>query len=171
MVPVVAIVGLSSSGKTRVATAVIQLLVARGYRVAAIKHAAHGHQADLPHTDSARLFAGGATKVFVSSPGQLTSFERTEGDTSLEEVAGSLGPSYDLLVAEGFKASSAPKVLIAGEEALAPLPQSIIAVVSDHETHGTAAGNVPRYSFHELDGLADQIQRHLLRGRGFSSIR
>ncbi len=41
-VPIVAIVGYSDSGKTRVASALVGLLTQRGHRVAAFKHAAHG---------------------------------------------------------------------------------------------------------------------------------
>ena len=77
-VPIIAIVGLSNSGKTLVAKALIQKLVDRGYRIAAVKHSPHGHQVDRPGTDSAHLFEAGAARVIISSPDQRTSIERTE---------------------------------------------------------------------------------------------
>ena len=40
-----------------------------------------------PATDSARLYAAGAYRVFISSPGQTTSIQRTDVDTPLEEAA------------------------------------------------------------------------------------
>lgn len=66
--PVVAVVGYSDSGKTRVAAALIELLSARGYRIAAIKHCLHGHQPARPHSDSERLYERGAVAVIASSP-------------------------------------------------------------------------------------------------------
>ena len=64
--PVIAVVGLSNSGKTRVAAALIQILASKGLRIAAVKHASHGHQVDRPATDSTRLFAAGAAKIVIS---------------------------------------------------------------------------------------------------------
>lgn len=161
--PAIAIVGYSDAGKTTVASALIQTLVARGYRIAAVKHCAHGHEVDRPATDSARLFAAGAGKVFMSSPGLLTSVETTQMDTPLEAIVASLDSSdysYDLVLAEGFKDSSVPKVLVMGEERLSPQPQNVIAVVGDHET----AAKVPSYTFQEMDALADQLQNQMLEG-------
>lgn len=65
--PVIAIVAPSGSGKTGVAAALIRMLVDRGYRIAAVKHAVHCHQVDLAGTDSDRLFQAGADRVIVSS--------------------------------------------------------------------------------------------------------
>ena len=156
--PVVAVVGLSNSGKTLVATALIQRLVAQGYRIAAVKHSPHGHQVDRPGTDSERLFRAGAAKVIVSSPDQRTSIERTKQDLSLEEIVASLGPGYDLVVAEGFKGSTAPHVLVLGTDRISPLPQHIIAVVSDQQS----VEDTPHYSFQEMDKLAQQIKAKVL---------
>ena len=156
--PVVAIVGLSDSGKTRIAVALIELLAAQGYRIVAVKHGSHGHQVDRPATDSARLYAAGAIRVVLSSPGQITSIERTEADTTLEEIAASLDSSYDLVIAEGFKGSTVPKVLVVGDEELIPPPENVIAVVGEHVT----GEDVPHYSFEEAEGLARQIREQVL---------
>ena len=137
------------------AVALIETLASRGYRIAAVKHSSHGHQVDRPATDSARLYAAGAYRIFLSSPGQMTTIERTEVDTPLEEILAFLDSSYDLVVAEGFKGSTVPKVMVLGEEQLSPPPENVIAVVGDH----AAAEDVPCYSFDELDGLAQQVQR------------
>jgi molybdopterin-guanine dinucleotide biosynthesis protein B len=158
---VIAIVGLSDSGKTRVATALIRVLVDRGYRIAAVKHAAHGHQADREGADSDRLFQAGAGKVIVSSPGQMTAIEQTRGDTRLEDIVASLDPSYELVVAEGFKNSAVAKVLVLGPEMPSPSPDDVIAMVGDC---GDVA-DVPRYTLQELDGLASQIQERIMGGR------
>lgn len=158
--PVVAIVGLSDSGKTRVAAALIEGLTAKGFRIAAVKHSAHGHQVDRPATDSARLYAAGAYRIFLSSPGQLTSIGRTDVDTPLEEIAASLDSGYDLLVAEGFKDSAVPKVLVIGAEPLSPPPENVIAVVGDNPP----SSEVPSYTFDEMDGLVAHIQDKVMEG-------
>ncbi|MBI2165044.1 MAG: molybdopterin-guanine dinucleotide biosynthesis protein B [Chloroflexi bacterium] len=164
MTSTLAIVGPSGSGKTRVAVALVERLRARGHRVAAVKHSPHGHQVDRPASDSSRLFAAGADKVIVSSPGQSTAIERTQGDASLEEVVATLDPSYDLVIAEGFKGSTVPKVLVVGGEVLSPAPGNVIAVVGAGET----GAQVPCYSFEELDRLADQVEKDLLEKAGES---
>ena len=96
--------------------------------------------------------------MVLSSPGQMTTIERTETDTALEEIVASMDPGYDLVVAEGFKHSDAPKVLVPGAEELSPSPHGVIAVVSDHGR----VGDTPCYSFQELDGLVRQVQDQLL---------
>ena len=164
--PVIAIVGTSNSGKTTVASALIQTLVARGYRIAAIKHGHHGHQLDRPGTDSARLLAAGARSVTLSSPGQLSSIELTQADAALDEIVASLDSSYDLVVAEGFKGSPVPKVLVAGEEALSPPPENVIAVVGN----GPAVDGAPSYGIQELDGLASHIQDQVMGRRAQATV-
>ncbi len=156
--PVIAIVGLSNSGKTRVATALVKLLVESGYRIAAVKHSPHGHQVDRAGTDSALLFEAGAARVVISSPGRMTTLERTPGDAALEEIVTSLDPSYDLVVAEGFKGSGVAKVLVLGGEEPSPRPQNVIAVVSETRR----LEEVPCYSFQDLAELANLIRDQVL---------
>lgn len=158
--PVIAVVGYSNSGKTRVAAALIRTLTAQGYRIAAVKHCHQGHQVDPAGKDSARLFAAGAACVVASSPGQLTSILRVEADTPLEKIVASLDWRYDLVVAEGFKGSGVPKVLVLGKEPIAPLPQNVVAVVGDRK----GVEDAPFYSFQELDRLAEKIKELLLDG-------
>ncbi|MBI4299330.1 MAG: molybdopterin-guanine dinucleotide biosynthesis protein B [Chloroflexi bacterium] len=159
--PTVAIVGYSDSGKTRVATALIRLLVAKGYRIAAVKHASHGHMVDRPGTDSERLLQAGAATVILSSPGQKTSIEMREEDNPLEQIVSSLDSDYDLVIVEGFKNSSAPKVLVTGVEALSSLPQGLVAVVSDQEK----VEGIPNYAFQDMESLAKLIEVQIMHGR------
>ncbi len=156
--PVLAIVGPSGSGKTRVARALLQVLTARGYRIAAAKHCPHGYQLDRPSSDSARLLAAGAAQVVLASPWQRATIETADADVSLGEITASLGNTYDLLLAEGFKESAVPKVLVMGRERLPLAPTNVIAVVGE----SGFAGDVPHYSFEEIDGLAERVQQQLL---------
>ena len=157
-IPVIAVVGLSDSGKTRVATALIRSLAARGYSVAAIKHASHGHQPSPPGKDSERLYSAGAQQVVVSSPGLVTTIVRRDRDATLEEIVATLIPRPDLVIAEGFKGSNAPKILVRGKERSRDSIQNVIALVGEMEMGET----VPSYDFQELESLANQIQDQLL---------
>ncbi len=110
--PVVAVVGYSDSGKTRVASSLIKTLTDEGYRVAAVKHCPHGHDADLADRDTDRLYAAGASTVVASSPDRLTKVERVTKDSSLERVVSAMSAAIDMVVAEGFKSSAVPKILV-----------------------------------------------------------
>lgn len=162
MPPTIAIVGYSNTGKTRIATALIRNLAARGLRVAAVKHCHHRLQADPPGKDSAKLLAAGAARVIASSPGQVASVQQVEGDLLLDQVVALLDNSYDLIVAEGFKASTAPKVLVLGAEPMSPWPTGVIAVVSPHPVDPPTP--VPVYSFEDVDRLAGQILKESYKG-------
>jgi molybdopterin-guanine dinucleotide biosynthesis protein B len=164
-VPVVAIVGYSDSGKTRVATALTRILVDGGHRIAAVKHCHHGHQMDVAGKDTADLAAAGASPVVASSLGRITTIQSVEGDASLEEIVASIDVAYGLVIAEGFKRSTVPKVLVLGDEVIEPPPSNIIAVVGEG---GTDIG-VPRYDFDDLEALAGQLLRDLVAAPGDSS--
>lgn len=153
----IAVVGHSNSGKTWVASGLIRLLSAAGYSVAAVKHCHEGHQLDIPGKDTDRLFQAGAGGIIASSPGQITSIRRTEGDAALEDLIPMLGPGYDLVVAEGFKASAVPKVLVVDDQPIPVWPTNVVAVVG-----GTSPLDVPHYGFPELSALARQLQGRLL---------
>jgi molybdopterin-guanine dinucleotide biosynthesis protein B len=150
-VPVVAIVGYSDSGKTRVATALTRILVDRGYHIAAVKHCHHGHQLDIDGKDTAGLSAAGASLVVASSPGRITTIQSIDGDASLEEIVPMIDDGYNLIIAEGFKHSTVPKVLVMGDdEVIEPPPSNIIALVGD----GGSDTGVPHYGFDDLEALA-----------------
>lgn len=157
MPPVVAIVGNSNSGKTRVATSLIATLSGQGYRIAAVKHCPHGHEVDRANSDTDRLHKAGAVAVVASSPDKLTRFEKADGDSSLERIVSSMDGCVDMIIAEGFKASAAPKVLVVSERPH-PVVEDAVAVVCD--TPGT--WGLPRYGFEDLDLLAEQLRQQFL---------
>jgi molybdopterin-guanine dinucleotide biosynthesis protein B len=157
MPPVVTIVGNSNSGKTKVATSLIATLSGQGYRIAAIKHCPHGHEVDRVNSDTDRLHKAGAVAVVASSPDRLTRFEEVEGDSSLERIVSSMDGSVDMVIAEGFKASAAPKVLVASDHQH-PVIEGVVAVVCD----APGTWRLPRYSFEDLDRLAEQLRQQFL---------
>ena len=119
-ITVVCLVGYSNSGKTLLMEALIAELKARAYRVAAVKHATHGHQVGHPGKDSSRMLAAGADTVFMSSPDQATVIRRVAAELSLDDVLASLGSGYDIVLVEGYKESLAPKIVVLREGETAP---------------------------------------------------
>ena len=156
--PVVSITGNSNSGKTRVAASLIKNLSRRGYRIAAIKHCPHGHGSGHPQSDSKRLYDSGAIRVIASSPGKLTLAKRVDHDASLSSLVSSLGGEADLVIAEGFKSSGAPKVLVLDGSGTTPPVSNVIATVNGE---GREWG-CPSYAFDRLDSLAAQIREEFL---------
>jgi len=156
--PVVAVVGYSNSGKTRVAASLIEILSAKGYRVSAIKHCPHGHEAGRPGSDSDRLLQKGATAVIASSPDKRPTVERVEHDFSLASLVCSLETPSDLVIAEGFKASHVPKILVEDGKRMEDSVTNIIATVCSDEV----VPGVPNYAFQDLDALADRVQKIIL---------
>lgn len=116
--PVVAVTGRSGSGKTQAAAGLIALLAARGRRVLAVKHTAHGFALDVPGSDSQRLAEAGAAAVALVGPGEaalrLLGLEATgPGCTVMGSGAGAgpagagVPPSPGTATPDG-RASSAP---------------------------------------------------------------
>ncbi len=156
--PVVAIVGYSNSGKTIVATYLVEDLTRQGYRVAAVKHCHGSHSLDRIDSDTDRLYKAGAISVIASSPGQITSIRRTNGDSPLESIVSSLSTEADLVIAEGFKLSAVPKVLVVAKDFSPPQVENVIAVVNDD----IGEWDLPTYKFDTLSKLANQLRERFL---------
>jgi len=160
MYPIVSIVGKSESGKTTLLERLIGELKCRGYRIAAVKHEPYGFELDQPGKDSWRLTQAGGDIVALSSPQQLAFIKQVEEDTSLHELPYLFGDDLDLILAEGFRGSDAPKIEVHRKglgELLCP-PEELFAVVSD-EFLDIA---VPQYSPDNISGLADVIEQKFL---------
>ena len=65
---IVAVVGLSESGKTRLVVRLIEELKGRGLRVSALKRCSHGFSLDTEGKDTADFSKAGADGVAMVSP-------------------------------------------------------------------------------------------------------
>lgn len=160
MVPFVIFVGDSGSGKTTAVEEVIKVLKARGYRVAAVKHAPRGYAVDVKGKDSQRFFEAGADKVIVAGPESMTLHERLSEAPGLKDVVSRI-KDVDLIIVEGFKQEAGPKVevYIPGYSSGRILPgKDLIAVVSD--VHLKEA--VPCFTLAQAEQLADFLVRTFL---------
>lgn len=165
MVPILSIVGRSNSGKTTLLEKVIPELTRRGWRIGTIKHHFHGPvEVDVPGKDSWRHKRAGARAVALSAPETLFVVRDTAGELPLELIAHQALFEVDLILTEGFKSGSAPKIEVSRAAQDAPLlcgrEDHLVAVVSDRDL----ALAVPRFGLDEVGPLADFIEREFLKG-------
>src|SRR5512136_1866077 len=137
-VKAVSFVAKSGTGKTTLLEQVIVELKRRGYRVGVIKHDAHRFDIDHPGKDSYRLTAAGADTMLISSPEKLALVKKHSSSPPIENLISTYFTDVDIVLTEGFKKSSMPKIelhrkerspvlLCRGEES----DPSLIAVASD----------------------------------------
>ena len=160
MIPIVSIVGKSGSGKTTLLEGLICELKRRGHRVGTIKHDAHCFEIDRPGKDTWRHAQAGSDHVIISSPQRVASIRRVQQEQSLEELAAGMA-DVDLVLTEGYKRGSAPKIEVsrrARSETLICRPDELVAVASDQPFEL----DVPQYDLSDVLGLADLIETRFL---------
>ena len=165
MLPIISIVGASNSGKTTFLEKLIPELVAKGYKVGAVKHDAHGFEIDREGKDTWRLRRAGAGVVAITSPDQVAWIRRTYAEMSLQEIAARFFWTEDILITEGFKRAHFPKIEVF-RSAVEPKPicgqgDNLIALVSDD----TVEAQVPRFSFADPRGVAEFVENRYLKDR------
>src|SRR3990170_5496172 len=112
MPPAVCIVGNKNSGKTTLIERLLPELIARGRKVATIKHDAHDFEIDLPGKDTWRHRRAGSTTTIIASSSKVALVRQTEREEPLEGLLRLVDRSYDLVLVEGLRRSPLPKVLI-----------------------------------------------------------
>ncbi len=134
----VCFVAKSGTGKTTLLEKVIAELKDRGYRVGVIKHDAHRFDIDHPGKDSHRLTAAGADTMLISSPEKLALIRQHAEPPPIEELIATYFSDVDLVLTEGFKKSSFPKIEVHRRERSSTLicrgeehDPALIAVASD----------------------------------------
>jgi molybdopterin-guanine dinucleotide biosynthesis protein B/molybdopterin-guanine dinucleotide biosynthesis protein len=131
----VAVVGKSDSGKTTLIERLVPELVRLGLRVGTVKHDAHSFEIDHPGKDSWRHGQSGAQAYVIASSERLAYIARLDGELPLAAIAQRYFAGFDLVVAEGYKATAPHRVEIfrAGAGHHAPLcgPGEALALVTD----------------------------------------
>jgi molybdopterin-guanine dinucleotide biosynthesis protein B len=127
-----AIVGFSGSGKTELICRLLDWLARRGVMVAVLKHTHHEVASGDAGHDTWRFRQAGARLVALAAPGLLQISRGFPADPPLSEVLAALAPQADLILVEGYKSSSLPKILVVNpplQESPPDLTQ-VIATVS-----------------------------------------
>ena len=107
----IGLAGWSGAGKTTLLTRLIPCLAARGIGVSTLKHAHHRFDVDTPGKDSWLHREAGARQVLVSSEHRWALMTENRGapEPDLRFLLSRLSP-VDLVIVEGFKRDSHPKV-------------------------------------------------------------
>ena len=163
-IPVVSVVGKSDSGKTTLMEGLIRALVARGRRVATVKHHVHEVDIDVPGKDSWRHAHAGAHVTMISAPTQFARVSRVDRERTLEELVEAAG-DVDVLLTEGFNRAGETRIEIsrrARSEDLVNDPATLFALVTDNPD---LAGLCERtFGLDAAEELAELIDRTFIEG-------
>lgn len=164
--PILGFAAWSGTGKTTLLEAMLPKLVEHGLRVAVIKHAHHNFDIDKEGKDSYRLRKAGAAQMLISSRYRRAMVTETpDEEASLSQLIAQLDlNALDLILIEGFKKLSFPKIELHREEIgkpwLFPEDKNIIAIASDVP----AETDLPQLDINDLSKLtqfvADFTKQH-----------
>jgi len=163
-VPIVSIVGKSGSGKTTLLAQLIAEFKKRGYRVAAVKHSNRRVEIDQPGKDSWKFAQAGSDAVCISSPDKLVLIESVDRDSSIGEILSMVGSEFDLILAEGFRASRIPKIEVHRKELgrdLLCANEQLVAIITDEALDI----GVPQLPWGDVVAIADFIEKSFMLNR------
>jgi len=161
MPSIVTFIGWHDSGKTTIASKVVQHLKELGYKVAVIKSSKEpGIEFDTPGTDTAKHKAAGADSVLFVAPDQMV-LQTSNDDLSIIALAHRYFQDVDIVIGEGFKkARQVAKIEVFrnAEQLLRDQVNGVIAIVTDMDV---SADNVFRLG--EAREIASFIEKKFLK--------
>lgn len=159
-IPVISFVaGRSGSGKTTLLEKLIKRLKEDGIRIASIKHDAHEFDIDKKGKDTWRFAQAGADIVAISSPQKVAIIEKVDQEKTLDEICAKIS-DVDLILTEGFKLDSKPKIEVHRSEIHGKLvcnPNELLAIASDVEWNV----GVPCFHINDIEGIAREVRRYM----------
>lgn len=160
-------VAKSNTGKTTLLEQVIRELKNRKYRVGVIKHDAHQFEIDYPGKDSYRLTAAGADTTLIASQEKLALIKKHPEAPPLDELIATYFSDVDIVVTEGFKKGSFPKIELHRRERSATLicrgehhDPTLVAVASDEPLDI----DVPVLDLNNIMEITDFVEKTFLAG-------
>lgn len=105
-----AVSGVKNSGKTTLICKLLEIFKEKGLKVAVFKHDGHDFESDVPGTDTYRQLQAGAYGTVVFSAGKYM-LVKQQPQVSEKELM-EFFPEADLILLEGFKYSTYPKIEI-----------------------------------------------------------
>ena len=164
--PVVTLVARSGTGKTTLLVKLIAEMTARGWKVGALKHDAHKFEIDHEGKDTWKMTAAGAAVTAISSPSKTAIIQRHELEPQFEQLLQPFVGKVDILLTEGFKRSSLPKIEAHRQELNQPLlcrgefdDPSLLAIASN----APLQLDVPCFDLNDAAKLADFIEERFLK--------
>ncbi|MDH4222037.1 MAG: molybdopterin-guanine dinucleotide biosynthesis protein B [candidate division Zixibacteria bacterium] len=155
------VVGRKKRGKTTLVEKLVPEFKKRGYKVGTIKYTTMSHQFDTPGKDSFRHTQAGAGTTLVLSPDNIALFSSDLRRKEPQELFKLFFQDYDLILGEGFKNSSFPKIEILDSskdtEPLCSAKDNLIALVCSKKS----GYSVPVFSLEQIEQLADFLDKRL----------
>ena len=150
--------GWSGSGKTTLVKAVIPALIERGLKISTIKHTHHNFDIDRPGKDSFEHRAAGAHEVVITGAARwaLLHENRGEPEPDINAMLSRMSP-VDLVIIEGFKSYSHPKMEVYRPEVGKPIictdDPSVVAVAST----ASLDVNIPQLDLNDVEAIAEFV--------------
>jgi len=132
--PILSLVGYSNSGKTTLMEKLVSGLVAKGLRIATIKHSHHQPEMDTPGKDSWRHKQAGASTSLLVGPEKMLMVSDVDENLNPQLLASRLFTDYDLVLVEGYASVSGPKIEVVRAERSQELrcnEDELVAVATD----------------------------------------
>jgi molybdopterin-guanine dinucleotide biosynthesis protein B len=160
------VIAIVASGRGQGKTALVELLchtLSKELIVWTVKHASNSF--DIEDKDTWRHMEAGASGTIAVSPRQVVVL-KSRKDASLEEALGEIPRGVDLVLIEGFRGSTYPKVLVAktvdeAKKQLQEIEGVFAAFVGTEETGSNKVlGSIPVLSGEELaKNLREMVAR------------
>lgn len=165
--PILGFAAFSGTGKTTLITKLLPLLNAKGVKAGLVKHSHHDFDIDQPGKDSYRLRKAGASPVMLVSKFRRAIITEREviGEPLLADELAYLDQSeIDLVIVEGFKHESLPKIELhrpsLEKPLLFPEDPDIIAIACDEDISQDCA--LPVLDINNPEQISQFIIEHLL---------
>lgn len=161
---VIAVTGVSNSGKTTLIERLIPELKARGHRIGTLKHSGQDFEIDRPGKDTWRHRAAGAEVVAITGPRQLAMIRQVESLPDPRELLATTFSDMDLVLIEGFADVGFPMLeVVRAGNSLQPVshPERLIGLVTDQDL---ASLGVPCYGLEAIDAIVDRLVEIMAHG-------
>lgn len=154
------IIGWKNAGKTSLMERLVAEITRRGFSVSTVKHVHHDVDLDQPGKDTWRHRAAGAHEVVLASAHRFALMAEHRGtEPGLSTLLSRLAP-VDLVLVEGYKRDTHPKIEVfrkeAGHDLIQPVDPMVRAVATDTALQGVT---VPVLDLNDAGAVADFILR------------
>jgi molybdopterin-guanine dinucleotide biosynthesis adapter protein len=168
------VIGWKNSGKTGLMERLVAEITGRGFSVSTVKHVHHDVDLDHPGKDTFRHRAAGAVEVVLASAHRYAILHEHRGpEPDLTAVLSRLSP-VDLVLVEGYKRDSHPKLEVwrreTGHQMIQPGDPLVRAVATDADVGGLP---VPVLDLNDTEALADFVLAEVglpLRDAAFETV-
>jgi molybdopterin-guanine dinucleotide biosynthesis adapter protein len=156
------VIGWKNAGKTSLMERLVAEISGRGLRVSTVKHVHHDVDLDQPGKDTYRHRTAGAEEVVLASANRMALLrEHRGGEPELAVILARMAP-VDLVLVEGYKRDTHPKIEVyrreAGHDLIQPGDPMVRAVATDA---ALAVLTVPLLDLNDTGAIADFILREV----------